>query len=347
MAWTILKLLNWTTDFFKRHSVPSPRLDAEVLLSDLLGYTRVELYTHYDQPLGQDELAEYRARVSRRAAREPVAYIIGRKEFWGLDFLVGPGCLIPRPDTERLVEEAISILGGKKKAPRTPRTLPWSTNLAREAGDSGPGAAMEDEHDLSQAESRNIEAEQQTRALNSEESATFPSGKLVLDLCTGSGNIPICLAKDTGAAVIGVDLSPQAAEFARLNVAKHLLADRVAILNGDLARPVPSRFYGRFDLLTSNPPYLVSSTFHDLEPEIVRHEPRMALIAGDDGLAVCLRIIEDVHKLVKRGGWILIEIGTKEQAESLAGAMTGEGLTDVEILNDLAGLPRVVKARHT
>ena len=121
--WTILSILEWTTGYFRTHAIDSPRLDAEVLLAHSLGLRRIDLYLRYDQPLGADELAAFKALVRRRASREPVAYIIGRREFWGLDLLVGPAVLTPRPETERLVETALAYL----EVCETPRVLDLGT----------------------------------------------------------------------------------------------------------------------------------------------------------------------------------------------------------------------------
>ncbi|MPN09934.1 Release factor glutamine methyltransferase [bioreactor metagenome] len=109
-TWTISGILTWTKQYFSEKGVDNPRLDAEVLLSHILGKDRLYLYVNFDQPLQPAELTAFRDAVKRRAARQPVAYIIGSKEFMGLDFKVTPAVLIPRPDTEILVETAISRL---------------------------------------------------------------------------------------------------------------------------------------------------------------------------------------------------------------------------------------------
>lgn len=109
--WTILKVLQWTTDYFRRKGLEQPRSDAEVLLAHALGVRRVDLYLRYDQPLQPDELARYRTLIQRRAAREPTQYITGRQEFWSLELEVNPSVLIPRPETERLVELALEAFG--------------------------------------------------------------------------------------------------------------------------------------------------------------------------------------------------------------------------------------------
>jgi release factor glutamine methyltransferase len=109
-VWTIQTILNWTRQYFLDKGVENPRLDAEVLLSHILRKERLYLYVHFDQPLEEAELSAFRSAVKQRAARLPVAYIIGMKEFMGLDFEVTPAVLIPRPDTEILVETAVSRL---------------------------------------------------------------------------------------------------------------------------------------------------------------------------------------------------------------------------------------------
>jgi release factor glutamine methyltransferase len=117
-AWTILEVLRWTIGRFERQGIESARLDAELLATKAFARTRVELYTHYDQPLDEAELASYRALVQRRLAGESVAYILGHKEFWSIDFEVDARVLVPRPDTETLVEQALEVLAKLDKPAR-------------------------------------------------------------------------------------------------------------------------------------------------------------------------------------------------------------------------------------
>ena len=111
-TWTVLSILEWTADYFRGQEIDTARLDAELLLTRVLGLDRVGLYLHYDRPLVKEELAAYRALVKRRAGREPVAYILGETEFWSLPFAISPEVLIPRGDTEILVEEALKAING-------------------------------------------------------------------------------------------------------------------------------------------------------------------------------------------------------------------------------------------
>lgn len=108
--WTVVRILEWTADYFRDQGVDSARLDAELLLTGVLDLDRVGLYLQYDRPLNADELTSYRALVKRRAAREPLAYILGKCEFWSLPISVSPSVLVPRGDTEILVEEALERL---------------------------------------------------------------------------------------------------------------------------------------------------------------------------------------------------------------------------------------------
>ncbi len=393
MTWTVVKLVNWTTDYFKKRGISSARLDAELLLADTLGFTRVQLYTRFDHPLSAEELAEFKARVSRRAAREPVAYILGRKEFWGIDFSVGPGVLIPRPDTERLVEEAIKLIGARPRQ-LARKILPWNleaealakapqpvgaesaskadrleaeaqialpviqlspVDIDGPAATADPGAlATQPDRDAQNAPlevtpaSAVIEAGTATEVGTVAEVGMKNRGEpaLVLDLCTGSANIPICIARETEARVVATDVSPEALEFARRNVEAHVPAGRVALLLGDLTATVPARFHGRFDLLTANPPYIAATELETLQPEVSQFEPRLALSPGEDDLTFYRRIAEEVPRMVRPGGWVLLEVGTAAQGEAVMALLAEQGVIDLELLRDLARQVRVVKGRR-
>lgn len=116
--WTVARLLAWTEEYFARLELDSPRLDAELLLAEALGCTRLELYTSYQRPVDPGERAKYRHFVERRARREPVAYILGRREFYSLMFEVTPAVLIPRPETEHLVDVAVEVFKERSREGR-------------------------------------------------------------------------------------------------------------------------------------------------------------------------------------------------------------------------------------
>ena len=108
--WTIIKLVQWATTYFDTHEIDSPRTTAEILLSHVLNSRRIDLYLRYDQPLTTDELQRFKALIKRRINHEPVAYILGHKEFWSMELCVSQNVLIPRPETECLVEKSLEIL---------------------------------------------------------------------------------------------------------------------------------------------------------------------------------------------------------------------------------------------
>src|ERR687892_377903 len=110
MDWTLKKLLDWATEYFQKRGIDSPRLNAELLLGRALGLERVGLYVQFDRPMNEAELAAFKGLVQRRAAREPLAYILGEREFYSLKFKVSPAVLIPRPETEELVERSLNFL---------------------------------------------------------------------------------------------------------------------------------------------------------------------------------------------------------------------------------------------
>jgi release factor glutamine methyltransferase len=118
-TWTILAALEWTTEFFKRCRIESARLDAEILLAQVLGAERIQLYINYNKPLQSEELNQFKQIIKRRAKREPIAYIVGQKEFWSMSFKVNPSVLIPRPETELLVQILLDL--SKNKDQRSPQ----------------------------------------------------------------------------------------------------------------------------------------------------------------------------------------------------------------------------------
>ena len=108
-AWTVRRLLEWTSGFFTRKNVDAPRLSAELLLAHVLNVPRIKLYTDYERVLAERDLAAFRALVQRAGEQEPIAYLTGKAYFFNLEFEVGPGVLIPRPDTETLVENVLQL----------------------------------------------------------------------------------------------------------------------------------------------------------------------------------------------------------------------------------------------
>ena len=177
-VWTIGAILKWSEQYFGSHGAETPRLDAEVLLSHLLGEKRIYLYVHFDQPLTADELAKYKELVKRRTAGEPVAYICGEKEFMGLAFKVTPAVLVPQPDTETLVEAAIERLRGKN-SPRIADICTGSGAIALALAHYLPETSVA-ATDIS-ADALEI-AKQNAEALNLSERVQFFEGDLLAPL---------------------------------------------------------------------------------------------------------------------------------------------------------------------
>lgn len=123
--WTVLDLVNWGAEYFERKGVDSPRLTIELMLCDVLGVRRLQLYTDHERPLSKEELSVLRSYVQRRAEREPLQYILGKADFYGLSFAVDPSVLIPRPETEIIVDRSIRLL--REVGGETPRCLDIGT----------------------------------------------------------------------------------------------------------------------------------------------------------------------------------------------------------------------------
>lgn len=283
-AWTVRKVLEWTTQHLQKHGSETPRLDAEVLLAHARRCRRIELYTNYDEPLSDAVRAQMRELVQRRANAEPVAYLVGHREFFSLDFAVTPDVLIPRPDTETLVLEVLARIQGLD-APR------------------------------------------------------------VLDLCTGSGCVAISVAKSCPAATVtATDLSPAALAVAARNAETHKVSDRVELLEGNLFGALPAG--ATFDVVAGNPPYIPTAEIETLAGDVRRHEPRLALDGGADGLDVLRRILTEAPRFLASGGWLAVEF-TPEQADRLCElARELRAYREIEVKRDLSGLARVLVAQR-
>ena len=249
--WTIKKLLEWISEYFESNSVDSPRLSAELLLCHVLKLERIQLYTLYDRVVQADQLAALRALVKRGAEHEPIAYLVRRCEFYSLPLKITPDCLIPRPETEHLVERAIDFLRQR------------------------------------------------------------PSPHYVLDLCTGSGCIAAAIAKNVkDIQVVATDICDNALKIAADNIRQHKLDDKVRLLCGDLFDAIIEGVdETQFDLIVSNPPYVSDGEYEKLGPNVKKYEPKLALLAGVDGLDVYQRIIEKVDGFLKPDGAVMMEIG--------------------------------------
>ena len=252
----------------------NPRRDAGLLLAHVLGCDQTALLTHPERLLSAAEWQQFDRLVERRLASEPMQYLTGEQEFFGLSFEVSPAVLIPRPETEHLVEAVLERFG----------------------------------------------REEEIR---------------IVDVGTGSGAIAVSLAHAMPRSrVTAVELLPAALDVARRNAERHGVIDRLILLPSDLLAEVDGT---DFDAVVANPPYI--ATAEVLEPQVAKYEPHSALYAGPTGLEVYERLIPQATRVLKPGGWLMVEIGYG-QSSALRNLM--HGWTGVTLVNDLQGIPRVV-----
>ena len=245
----------------------------------------------------------------KRRRRIPLAQILGRQSFYGLDFFVNEDVLIPRADTECLVDLVLEDYA----------------DLAKQAGKTY-SEKRNSEH-VSNKHEDNVENEANSSSLN------------ILDLCTGSGCIGISVAKHLPyQELLLLDLSEKALAVAKKNAEKHL-GENVTLLQSDLLTGVQGK---KFSLLLSNPPYIVSRVIPGLEREVSEYEPKMALDGGEDGLVFYRRIAKEAKAVLLPGARLYLEIGY-DQGESVKDIFQKEGYEAVEVFPDLSGNPRVLR----
>jgi release factor glutamine methyltransferase len=294
--------LQQAMDELGRASVPSHQLAAELLLMHALGCERAWLYGHPEQEIGSEVAEQFLRHVSRRAAGWPTQYLTGKQEFWGLEFSVGPGVLIPRPETEHVLEAALERLKTKRKPEKSDLTL---------------------------------RRERIGRTLR------------IADVGTGSGCLAVALASEIPEArVWATDVSREALAIAWRNAARHDLETRIEFLEGDLLTPFllggAAQNAVPFDLIVSNPPYVRRGDRERLPREVREHEPEVALIAGETGLELYRPLVRQAEKVLATGGALVLELGDGLAEE--VRALFGESWTDLSIIHDLAGTPRVLAA---
>ena len=274
--------MNYTEAFLmgmqklKEAEIGEAQLDARLLLEEVCGTDHNTLLCHGDREVSEAEEEQYRRALEQRAVHVPLQHLLGYQDFMGLRFQVNEHVLIPRQDTEILVEEAMRYL-----------------------------------HD----------------------------GMRILDLCTGSGCILLSLLHySNDCEGTGVDISKEALQVAALNA--ELLGIKADFLKSDLYEKVT----GKFDLLVSNPPYIERKVIPTLMEEVREYDPYIALDGGEDGLDFYRRIIGGAQNYLKRGGQILMEIGSR-QAQAVSELLREAGFKEIDVCRDFAGLDRVVSGR--
>ena len=279
MSTTIAQLVLEATALLREAGVPEARLDAGALLAHVLHRDRTFIIGHAEDVVDGDVIEVFQKLVGRRAQGEPLQYITGRQEFFGLDFEVSDAVLIPRPETELLVQTALELLG--------PIENP-----------------------------------------------------LICDIGTGSGCIAITLLHHLPQArVIAVDVSKQALELAERNARRLGVSDRVTFALSDCFSAIDRDQL--FDMVVSNPPYVAADALDGLQREVRDFEPKAALTPGADGLAIIRRLIEETPYVLKRHGYLLLEIGF-DQRDRVAGMIDPQEWNLLDVHKDLQGIPRTV-----
>jgi release factor glutamine methyltransferase len=288
-------------------NVPSPRMNAELLLMFTLGCDRAHLYGHPERELTSEEQLRYQGALAQRSKGIPAQYITGHQEFWGMDLIVSPAVLIPRPETEHVIEAVLECVG----------------RVLASAGSSLLGD----------------QAQESTWGLERRARAPAPHNLRIVDVGTGSGCIALALAKELPEAEIhATDISRAALEIARANAARHQLESRIYFYETDLLGGIVKN---AFDFVVSNSPYVGESEEDSVQLDVRKFEPRNAVFAGPTGTEVIERLIPQARELLKPGGWLVMEIsGTiaERVREFLA------DWSNVQITNDLQGIPRVASA---
>ena len=300
-------------DLLKKSGLENPELEAALLLSKVLRINTTYIYAHPKNWVQSDKIKEFELLLERRIKREPIAYILGEKEFYSRSFIVTPDVLIPRPETEILVEEALKIINN----------IPYPT---------------------------------------------------VLDVGTGSGCIAVTIACEAGNAQnFATDISFEALMIARANSERHKVSKRISYVCADFLSCFNEN---SFDIILSNPPYIPEGEFYSLESNVRDFEPKISLIgcgsilrqgsgqalrlhpstvrselvedsrptSGEEGLNCIRKIVHEAGKVLKNGGWCIIEVGAN-QSEKVSEIFKGVGFKEVSAVKDLAGIERVVKGK--
>lgn len=280
--WTVLTLVEWATNHLIERGFDEARLHVELLLAHVLSYSRLQLYTNFDRPLNEEELLQFKQLFRRRLSHEPLQYLLGETEFMGIRLFVDQNVLIPRPETEQLVEHVVEVVKTSGKKPFE-----------------------------------------------------------ILDIGTGSGNIPIAIAKlAPNSSITSIDISIEAQDVARKNIALNEISN-VTLLHADMFDDfLPGKL---FNGIVSNPPYVAVDEFSMLEPEVRDFEPRIATTDNGDGYRCIRRISELAKSMLVDGGFLMMEIGYS-QAEEAKQIVDKSGLPDIEVFNDYAGHQRIISA---
>ena len=266
----ILTLINNGSDKLKNNKIFSHRLDSEILLSNVLNKKREELLVNLNEKVSVENIKQFQKIISRRSLKEPIAYILKNKEFWSKDFIVNKNVLIPRPETELMVEKIIKIFDTK---------------------------------DI-----------------------------FILDIGTGTGCILLSILSELkNARGLGIDISSRAVKIAKKNLQKLNLHNKIKFK----VKSLSDIYSYRFDLIVSNPPYIKTKDIKNLEEDIKKFEPKLALDGGNDGLDVIKKVIYKSRSILKIKGMLALEIGN-EQFKKVSEILSKNGFRVNYLIKDVS-----------
>src|SRR5215472_16383916 len=314
--------------------VPSAQLAAELLLMHVLGCDRGYLHSHPEVNLPPEIVDRYFRLVAERATGKPTQYITGHQEFWGLDFEVTPDVLIPRPETEHLVEVVLELLRRDTNTLRKGcRDTLWKD------GASAPPQIAAESFDKSREDLR-------TAGLKPRpfEARSVGASPRIVDVGTGSGCIALALASElSNTLIVATDVSRPALEVAQRNARRLGLADPVRFVEADLLNCFGAQNAGAFDFVVSNPPYISLDEIGSVQREVRDFEPRIALGGSCSGAEIYGRLFSQAFAVLRPGGYVAVEIGYNQSDAVLR--LLEDGWDQAEVQPDLAGIPRVVIGR--
>ncbi|MFC2048650.1 peptide chain release factor N(5)-glutamine methyltransferase [Elusimicrobiota bacterium] len=271
-------LVNTGTVTLEDNNIESPELESELLLRHVLKLARSDYFSNLKQLIEEKHVEAFKDLLNMRCAHKPIAYILGSTEFMGLKMKVDENTLIPRPETEILVENVLKY-----------------------------------------------------------DSSEFPE---IIDLGTGSGNIAVSLAFLGKYKVTAVEINSRAIEVAKTNACRHNVDDRIVFLNEDMLG-VADRCIDKYDILVSNPPYVMKEDYLLLQEEI-KQEPVSALLAENSGLFFILYIIENIQRLVRKKGLFFLEFGYNQKEAIEKAVNESRYISDYSIIKDYNNMDRIL-----
>jgi release factor glutamine methyltransferase len=304
--------LSSAVDRLEAADVGSPRMNAEVLLMFVLGVNRAYLYAHPERELTAEDEARYHEVLAQRATGMPSQYITGHQEFWGLDFVVSPAVLIPRPETEHLVETVLELARGVPN----PKLVDVGT---------GSGCiALAFAHELKSAEVYAVDVSAEALEIARANAARLRLDERVRFL---QCNVLTPVLNDTSTCVIPSGVRSQEATARSRGTP---IAEECVLRD--------------LDFVVSNPPYVGFGEADKVQKSVRDFEPRMAVFAGEHGLDVIALLVDQARRALKPGGWLAVEIGYSMR-DAVVNLLIPTMWEDVHVVPDLQGIPRVVAAR--